>query len=74
MQTDIEIAQLAKMRKRSDIAKTRLEIPEDELEAFGRFKAKVSLSYLCYNNVICYILERQIGHDHDDRFGLAVWH
>jgi len=47
-QTDIEIAQLAKMRKRSDIAKTRLEIPEDELEAFGRFKAKVSLSYLCY--------------------------
>jgi len=48
MQADIEIAQLAEMRKRSNIALTRLEIPEDELEAFGRFKAKVSLSYLCY--------------------------
>jgi hypothetical protein len=29
MQTDIEIAQLAEMRKISDIAKTRLEIPEN---------------------------------------------
>jgi formyltetrahydrofolate synthetase len=39
MQTDIEIAQLAEMRKISDLAKTRLEIPEDGLEKFGRFKA-----------------------------------
>jgi len=46
MQTDNEIAQLAEMRKVSDIAKTRLEIPDDELELFGHFKAKVSLSYV----------------------------
>jgi formyltetrahydrofolate synthetase len=39
MQTDIEIAQLAEMQKISDLAKTRLEIPEDELETFGRLKA-----------------------------------
>ena len=39
MQTDIEITQLAEMRKISDIAKTRLEIPEDVLETFCRFKA-----------------------------------
>jgi formyltetrahydrofolate synthetase len=52
MQTDIEIAQLAEMRKISDLAKTRVEIPEDELETFGRFKAKVSLSYLCVNIVL----------------------
>ena len=30
MQTDNEIAQLAEMRKISNIAKTRLGIPEDE--------------------------------------------
>jgi len=46
MQTDIEIAQLAEMRRVSDIARSHLGIPEDELESFGRFKAKVSLSYL----------------------------
>jgi formate--tetrahydrofolate ligase len=46
MQTDNEIAQLAEMRKISNIAKTRLEIPDDELELFGHFKAKVSLSYV----------------------------
>jgi formyltetrahydrofolate synthetase len=31
MQTDIEIAQLAKMRKISDVARNRLGIPEDNL-------------------------------------------
>jgi formate--tetrahydrofolate ligase len=46
MPTDIEIAQLAEMRRILDIARTRLGIPEDELEPFGHFKAKVSLSYL----------------------------
>jgi len=46
MQTDIEIAQRAEMRRILDIARNRLGIPEDELEPFGHFKAKVSLSYL----------------------------
>jgi formyltetrahydrofolate synthetase len=41
MQTDIEIAQLAEMRKRSDVARNHLGIPEDDLESFGHFKAKV---------------------------------
>jgi len=51
-QTDIEIAQLAKMRKRSDVARNHLGIPQDDLEPFGHFKAKVSLSYLGVNIVL----------------------
>ena len=46
MLSDIEIAQKAKMRKIADVAKERLGIPEDELENYGRYKAKVSFSYL----------------------------
>jgi formate--tetrahydrofolate ligase len=46
MLTDIEIAQNAKMRKITDVAKERLEIHEDDLENYGRYKAKVSFSYL----------------------------
>ena len=46
MLNDIEIAQQAKMKKISAIAKDRLGIPEDELEAFGHYKAKISLPYL----------------------------
>ena len=34
------------MRRISDIALERLGIPEESLEAFGRYKAKVSLAYL----------------------------
>ena len=34
------------MRKIADVAKERLGIPEDELENYGRYKAKVSFSYL----------------------------
>ena len=45
MPSDIEIAQQAKMKKISEIA-DNLGIPENELEPYGRFKAKVSLSYL----------------------------
>ena len=45
MPSDIEIAQQAKMKKISEIA-DNLSIPENELEPYGRFKAKVSLSYL----------------------------
>jgi formate--tetrahydrofolate ligase len=43
---NIEIAQQAKMRRISDVARERLGIPEDSLEAFGRYKAKVALDYL----------------------------
>ena len=46
MPTDIEIAQKAKMIKISDIARERLGIHEDDLENYGRYKAKVSFSYL----------------------------
>jgi formate--tetrahydrofolate ligase len=43
---NIEIAQRATMQRISDIARERLGIPEESLEAFGRYKAKVSLEYL----------------------------
>jgi formate--tetrahydrofolate ligase len=46
MLSDIEIAQQAKMLKIADIAQNSLGIPEDEIESFGKFKAKISLSYL----------------------------
>ena len=46
MPSDIEIAQKAKMRKIADVAKERLSIHEDDLENYGRYKAKVSFSYL----------------------------
>jgi formate--tetrahydrofolate ligase len=43
---NIEIAQRATMLRISDVARERLGIPEESLEAFGRYKAKVSLEYL----------------------------
>jgi formate--tetrahydrofolate ligase len=46
MLNDIEIAEKAKLRKISEVAKDRLGISEDEIEAYGRYKAKVSLSCL----------------------------
>ena len=46
MPSDIEIAQKATMLKISDIAKNRLGIPDDALEPYGHYKAKVSLAYL----------------------------
>ena len=45
MKSDIEIAQAAKLEKISSIA-AKLNIPEDSLEPFGHFKAKISLDYL----------------------------
>ena len=45
MKTDIEIAQAAKLEKISSIA-AKLNIPEDSLEPFGHYKAKISLEYL----------------------------
>ena len=45
MKTDIEIAQAAKLDKISSVA-AKLNIPEDSLEPFGHYKAKISLEYL----------------------------
>tara|TARA_Y100000768_G_scaffold373714_1_gene342652 strand:- start:13283 stop:14956 length:1674 start_codon:yes stop_codon:yes gene_type:complete len=45
MKSDIEIAQAAKLEKISSIA-AKLNIPEDSLEPFGHYKAKISLDYL----------------------------
>src|ERR1019366_9359471 len=45
MESDIQIAQKAKMKPIGDIA-SRLGIPEEAIEPFGRTKAKVSLSYI----------------------------
>jgi formate--tetrahydrofolate ligase len=43
---NIDIAQQAKMRPILQIAAERLGIPQDSLEPYGRFKAKVSLDYV----------------------------
>jgi formate--tetrahydrofolate ligase len=44
--SNIGIAQAAKMRRITDVAHERLGIPEEALEAYGKYKAKVSLDYL----------------------------
>ncbi len=44
MLSDIEIAQQADIKPITDIA-AKLEIPEDQLIAYGRYKAKVSLDF-----------------------------
>ena len=46
MQTDIEIAQQAKLRRITDLAQDRLGIPDEALEPYGHYKAKISLEYL----------------------------
>ena len=43
--SDIEIAQQAKMQRITKVAE-RLGIPEDQLEPYGYYKAKVSLDYV----------------------------
>jgi formate--tetrahydrofolate ligase len=48
--SNIDIAQAAKMRRIADVARERLGIPEDALEAFGKYKAKISLDYLSKAN------------------------
>ena len=45
MESDIEIAQKAKMHKVVDVAST-LGIPEDSIEPYGHYKGKIALSYL----------------------------
>jgi formate--tetrahydrofolate ligase len=44
--SNIEIAQQAKLRPIIPLARERLGIPEESLEPYGRYKAKVSLDYL----------------------------
>ena len=45
MQSDIAIAQAANKRRISDIALACANIPEEQLESFGKYKAKLSLDY-----------------------------
>jgi len=44
--SDIEIAQKAELLRISTLAKVRLGIPEEHLEPYGNYKAKISLDYL----------------------------
>lgn len=46
MRSDLEIAQAANKRPILDLATDRLEIPIEQLEPYGRFKAKLSLEYI----------------------------
>ncbi len=46
MPSDIEIAQQAKLEPISRLALAKLGIPEEHLEPYGHYKAKVSLEYL----------------------------
>jgi formate--tetrahydrofolate ligase len=46
MPSDIEIAQAATMQRISKVAQEKLGIPDEYLEPYGHFKAKVSLEYL----------------------------
>ena len=43
---NIDIAQQARMRPILEVARERLGIPEESLEPYGRFKAKISLDYV----------------------------
>lgn len=45
MATDIEIARAAKMKPITEIG-TRLGIPEESLEPYGRFKAKIAMEWI----------------------------
>jgi formate--tetrahydrofolate ligase len=44
--SDIEIAQQAKLKRIAALALERLGIPEENLEPYGHYKAKISLEYL----------------------------
>jgi formate--tetrahydrofolate ligase len=46
MSSNIEIAQHARLQPILPLARERLGIPEESLEPYGRFKAKVSLEYV----------------------------
>src|SRR4029077_12073545 len=44
--SDIDIAQAAKPRRIVDIAREKLGIAEENLDPYGHYKAKVSMSYI----------------------------
>src|SRR5689334_6672468 len=46
LKSNIEIAQAANMKRITEIAKNRLGIEEENLEPYGRYKAKLALSYI----------------------------
>lgn len=46
MRSDLEIAQAANKRPILELATDRLNIPSEQLEPYGRFKAKLSLDYI----------------------------
>jgi formate--tetrahydrofolate ligase len=46
LKSNIEIAQAANMKRITEIAKSRLGIDEESLEPYGRYKAKLSLSFI----------------------------
>ena len=46
MRSDLEIAQAANKRPILELATDRLGIPTEQLEPYGRFKAKLSLEYI----------------------------
>src|SRR5437016_2150750 len=46
--SNIEIAQHARMRPIVQLARERLGIPEEQLEPYGRYKAKVALDYVAH--------------------------
>ena len=46
--SNIEIAQHASMRPIVQLARERLGIPEEQLEPYGRYKAKVALDYVAH--------------------------
>ena len=46
MTTDIDIAQRATLRRITQLAADKLGIPDEHLEPYGHYKAKISLDYL----------------------------
>jgi formate--tetrahydrofolate ligase len=48
--SNIDIAQAARMLRINDVARERLGIPEDALEAYGKYKAKLSLDFVAQLN------------------------
>jgi formate--tetrahydrofolate ligase len=43
---DIDIARAAAMRPIMDVARDRLGVPEDQVELYGRYKAKLSMDFI----------------------------
>ncbi|MDG1144835.1 MAG: formate--tetrahydrofolate ligase, partial [Burkholderiales bacterium] len=46
MKTDIEIAQQAKLKRITEVATERLGIPEEHIEPYGHYKAKLTNEFV----------------------------